>query len=232
HRFLFRSVKLVTLVHCIWSLIGISLKIWYKKKSDFGFNGFQVPVIPKAPRSVRRRRSCKKLDDGQICAFELLAAVAGKLLPRAKALLQVMQQKGKMRLLIAGVKALIYCDTAVQEQNLKHGLDKPYHAENNYFLEHISTVIGSDTDMKLENCKEVNIADGKFQTKIEGGSSNLEDPCDNKIRTGTQKHLDDDSKQTEDVTVTNTCSVKTPIEKHVNNNGLFNSDSSVHLPLY
>uniref|UniRef100_A0A3Q7GMF7 Telomere binding protein n=1 Tax=Solanum lycopersicum TaxID=4081 RepID=A0A3Q7GMF7_SOLLC len=228
----------------------------YKKKLDFGFNGFQVPVIPKAPRSVRRRRSCKKLDDDQICAFELLAAVAGKLLLESESSTSSNAAEGKNEIADGrdGIKSeqveegkavKSECldqgscvesdylpDTAVQDQNLKHGFDKPHHAENNYFLEHTSTVIGSDADLKLENCKEVNITDGKFHHKIEGGSSSLEDPCDSKIRTGTQKHLDDDSKQIEDVTVTNTCSVKNPIKECVNNSGLFNSDGSVQLPLY
>ncbi|CAN4095991.1 unnamed protein product [Withania somnifera] len=228
----------------------------YKKKLDFGFNGLRVPVIPKAPRSVRRRRSCKKLDDGQICAFELLAAVAGKLLLESESSASSNASEGKNEIadcrdgirskqveeckvvksecLDQGscVESAYIPETAAQEQNLKHGYNKPCDAENNYFLEHNSTVIGSDTDMKLENCKEVNVADGKFHAKTEDGSSNLEDPCDNKIRTGTQKHLDNDSKQTEDVTVTNTCTVKNPIEEHVNNNGLFNSESSVQLPLY
>ncbi|CAN4105957.1 unnamed protein product [Withania somnifera] len=226
------------------------------KKLDFGFNGFQVPVIPKAPRSVRRRHSCKKLDDGQICAFELLAAVAGKLLLESESSASSNAEEGKNEIAdcrdgikseqVEGGKAVksecldqgscvesaYIPETAPQERNLKYGFDKPHHAENNYFLEHNSTVIGSDADMKFENCKEANIADGKYHAKIEGGSSNIDDPCESKIREGTQKHVDDESKQTEDVTVTNTCSVKNPIEEHVNNNGLFNSESSVQLPLY
>ncbi|CAM8978346.1 unnamed protein product [Rhodiola kirilowii] len=43
--------------------------------------GFHVPLIPKAPRSDRRRGAFKKNGDGnQTCAIELLATVAGKLL--------------------------------------------------------------------------------------------------------------------------------------------------------
>uniref|UniRef100_A0A7N0TMI9 Uncharacterized protein n=1 Tax=Kalanchoe fedtschenkoi TaxID=63787 RepID=A0A7N0TMI9_KALFE len=49
-----------------------------KKRVD---HGFHVPVIPKAPRSNRRRGAFKKkLDGNQTWAIELLAAVAGKLL--------------------------------------------------------------------------------------------------------------------------------------------------------
>ncbi|XP_009615640.1 telomere repeat-binding protein 4-like isoform X1 [Nicotiana tomentosiformis] len=218
-----------------------------KKKLDFGFNGFQVPFIPKAPRSVRRRGSCKKFDDDQICAFELLAAVAGKLLQESESSTSSNAAEGKYELsdcrdgikceqveedkavksecLDQGscVESAYIPEPAVREQNLKHDLDKPYYAENNSILEHTSTVIGSDSDMTLENCKEVNVADGKFPAKVED--------FDNKI-SETQKHIDDDSKQIDDLTVTNTCSVKGPIEKHVNNNALFNSESSVQLSLY
>ncbi|KAK4353720.1 hypothetical protein RND71_025914 [Anisodus tanguticus] len=236
-----REISDIGSLHLVITYWHASEDMVYKKKLDFGFNGFQVPFIPKAPRSVRRRRSGKKLDDDQICAFELLAAVAGKLLLESESSASSNAAEGKNEIadcrdgikdeqaedgkavksecLDQGscVESGYIPENAALEQNLKHGFDKPYYVENNY--------IGSDTDMKLENCKEVDIADGKFHAKVEGGSSNLEDPRDNKISTGIQKHLDDNSKQIEDVTV-NTCSVKNPIEKHVNNDGLFNSESS------
>ncbi|GJW56645.1 telomere repeat-binding protein 3 [Tanacetum coccineum] len=50
-----------------------------------GFHGLLAPVIPKAPRSSRKRISRHKSSDGgEICAFELLAAVAGKLLEESE----------------------------------------------------------------------------------------------------------------------------------------------------
>nr|GMD29080.1 telomere repeat-binding protein 5-like isoform X1 [Ipomoea batatas] len=52
-----------------------------QKRLDYGFNGYQVPPIPRATRSARRRSVIwRKADDNQMCAFELLASVAGKLL--------------------------------------------------------------------------------------------------------------------------------------------------------
>ncbi|KAL0460334.1 UNVERIFIED_CONTAM: Telomere repeat-binding protein 5 [Sesamum latifolium] len=52
-----------------------------QKRLDYGFNGYQVPPTPRAARSVRRRCVFKrKADDQQMCAFDLLASVAGKLL--------------------------------------------------------------------------------------------------------------------------------------------------------
>ncbi|KAL6565072.1 hypothetical protein OROMI_016522 [Orobanche minor] len=52
-----------------------------QKRLDYGFNGYQLPPTPRAARSVRRRCLFKrKADDQQMCAFDLLATVAGKLL--------------------------------------------------------------------------------------------------------------------------------------------------------
>ncbi|KAK6163183.1 hypothetical protein DH2020_000047 [Rehmannia glutinosa] len=51
------------------------------KRLDYGFNGYQVPPTPRAARSARKRCLFKrKADDQQMCAFDLLATVAGKLL--------------------------------------------------------------------------------------------------------------------------------------------------------
>ncbi|KAB5520331.1 hypothetical protein DKX38_024650 [Salix brachista] len=51
------------------------------KRLDYGFNGYQVPPMPRATRSARRRRSFKKKhEENQMCAFDLLAIVAGNLL--------------------------------------------------------------------------------------------------------------------------------------------------------
>ncbi|KAF4387875.1 hypothetical protein F8388_005492, partial [Cannabis sativa] len=51
------------------------------KRLDYGFNGYQVPAMPRATRSARRRGTVKKrAEENQMCAFDLLATVAGKLL--------------------------------------------------------------------------------------------------------------------------------------------------------
>ncbi|CAH9115646.1 unnamed protein product [Cuscuta epithymum] len=53
-----------------------------KKRLDYyGFNGYQVPPTPRAARSARRRGiTQRRVDDNQMCAFDLLACIAGKLL--------------------------------------------------------------------------------------------------------------------------------------------------------
>ncbi|KAF5727378.1 hypothetical protein HS088_TW22G01071 [Tripterygium wilfordii] len=52
-----------------------------QKRLDYGFNGYQVPFMPRAARSARKRGSFgSRVEDKKMCAFDLLASVAGKLL--------------------------------------------------------------------------------------------------------------------------------------------------------
>ncbi|XP_010456522.1 PREDICTED: telomere repeat-binding protein 4-like, partial [Camelina sativa] len=60
-----------------------------KRKLSCGSNVFDFPSIPKAPRSSRRKVSSSKLgddddDNSQICAIDLLASLAGKLLEESE----------------------------------------------------------------------------------------------------------------------------------------------------
>ncbi|KAI5434435.1 telomere repeat-binding protein 4 [Lathyrus oleraceus] len=56
-----------------------------KKRLGNGLRGFQVPEIPKCPRSTRTRVPIEKpAEDGGACAFELLASLAGKLLQESE----------------------------------------------------------------------------------------------------------------------------------------------------
>ncbi|KAI7756559.1 hypothetical protein M8C21_009869 [Ambrosia artemisiifolia] len=55
-----------------------------KRLYNGGFNGFIAPVVPKAPRSSRRISRKKSSAGSEICPFELLAAVAGKLLQESE----------------------------------------------------------------------------------------------------------------------------------------------------
>ncbi|XP_027347171.1 telomere repeat-binding protein 5-like isoform X2 [Abrus precatorius] len=52
-----------------------------QKRLDYGFNGCQVPAMPRASRSTRRRRKFqRRAEDNQMRAFDLLATIADKLL--------------------------------------------------------------------------------------------------------------------------------------------------------
>lgn len=53
----------------------------FQKRSDYGSCGYPIPVMPQVPKSARGKRSVrKKVEESQMCAFDLLAAVAGDLL--------------------------------------------------------------------------------------------------------------------------------------------------------
>ncbi|KAJ0558379.1 putative Ubiquitin-like domain superfamily [Helianthus annuus] len=49
-----------------------------------GLDSFRAPVVPKAPRSLRRNSHKKSSAGSELCPFELLAAVAGKLLQESE----------------------------------------------------------------------------------------------------------------------------------------------------
>lgn len=52
-----------------------------KKRLEYGFNGYKVPPVPHVPKSAKGKRSArKKKVHNRMCAIDLLAAVAGKLL--------------------------------------------------------------------------------------------------------------------------------------------------------
>nr|XP_010931283.1 telomere repeat-binding protein 3 isoform X3 [Elaeis guineensis] len=55
----------------------------FKKKFECSSNGYQVPAMPQIPISAKGKRSVRrKVVDNQMCAFDLLIAVARKILER------------------------------------------------------------------------------------------------------------------------------------------------------
>ncbi|KAI3734887.1 hypothetical protein L6452_14367 [Arctium lappa] len=67
-----------------------------KKRNYGGFHGFLAPVVPKAPRSLRRRSLHRKSSErDEICAFELLAEVADKLLQESESSTSSTGSEGK-----------------------------------------------------------------------------------------------------------------------------------------
>ncbi|XP_077238992.1 telomere repeat-binding protein 5-like [Tasmannia lanceolata] len=93
----------------------------FQKRLDYGFNGYQVPAIPRALRSARGKGSFKKkIDDNQMCAFDLLATLADKLL-REKEIYPTPSNVSSGRAQFA-----IRKDTIKQEQQDE---EKPYKPE-------------------------------------------------------------------------------------------------------
>ncbi|XP_074555705.1 telomere repeat-binding protein 2-like isoform X2 [Curcuma longa] len=66
-----------------WDKFIDGMNLWdmvSQKKLDNRFDGYRLPLIPHFPKSTKRKRSPrKKRDDDQLCPFDLLVEVAGKL---------------------------------------------------------------------------------------------------------------------------------------------------------
>uniref|UniRef100_A0A5B7AP58 Putative telomere repeat-binding protein 4 isoform X2 n=1 Tax=Davidia involucrata TaxID=16924 RepID=A0A5B7AP58_DAVIN len=231
----------------------------FKKRLDYGFDGCQLPVIPRAPRSVRRKSLHKKtVDDSQICAFELLAAVAGKLLQENESSASSNAAEGKHQLSIhkdgikqevleegkalrlecpdqgSCVESVFVPELAAQERISKSTLKDFPHAESYSVLGHASIndflkKVGSD--VKSEICKSKN-AVGNLPGKVEGASPDSGESFEGNIDSGSERLLKAKGKQNGDLAVANACSSKDPIKICVNTNAFINSDSSVQLPVY
>nr|GMD52895.1 telomere repeat-binding protein 4-like [Ipomoea batatas] len=230
-----------------------------KKRLEYGFDGYRFPVVPRAPRSSRRRHT-GNVDDKQICAFELLAAVAGKLLLESESSASSNAAEGKDGPAIqrdvtepgnfqedkalkpecldrgSCVESAFLPKGAIQEQKIKHGNGGSSYSENSSVSESTFTEFSGKvySGVKLESVKNLD-AEGNFNSEVEGRPSNLGDLCSVKINNATQKQLADDGMQMGDVTMASGSSVKDPIKNYLtttNKNTLNNSDRSVQMPLY
>ncbi|KAG9454661.1 hypothetical protein H6P81_007565 [Aristolochia fimbriata] len=88
-----------------------------QKRLYYGFNGYQVPTMPRASRSARGKSSFKKKAENSMCAFDLLATVAGKLLQEKET--SSSQSVGK-------------ADLAIEKDNIKkeqEDIEKPFKQE-------------------------------------------------------------------------------------------------------
>ncbi|XP_020548885.1 telomere repeat-binding protein 3 isoform X2 [Sesamum indicum] len=232
-----------------------------KKRLDCRFNGYRAPIVPRAPRSIRRRGPRKKLvEDSKLCAFELLAAVAGKLLEESESSASSNIAEGKVKVgacLDGDEKVQPKDDTALKSESLDRGSSAESafvpeicvqehkllsnfkalpQAENDYVVDHISVhaspdrVKKIDCDIKLGICEEKN-SDGNTTCKI-GGSACFDDSFNHKVESEPEVQPEDEKNQIGDLSMANRSTVKDSIGECVNNDVLNNSESSVQLPLY
>ncbi|CAH1445304.1 unnamed protein product [Lactuca virosa] len=97
------------------------------------FDGFQSPMAPKAPRSLRRSSHRKSSEGSKICAFDLLASIADKLLQESESSTSSTSPEQKDQI------------TLPKESQ---------HSDNDSGLEHVSDV---KTNVKLEPCEAKNV---------------------------------------------------------------------------
>ncbi|GFY82170.1 telomeric DNA binding protein 1 [Actinidia rufa] len=233
-----------------------------KKRIEYGFGGYRLPVIPRGPRSVRRR-GAQKVEDSQICAFELLAAVAGKLLQESESSASSNAAEGKVSSGIYSdgikqeqleegealrsecidqgsfVESAIASGLAAQKCNLKSTSREFPHSIYDKILEGTLINFRSDFSKKVGHDLKLGVPDNKKAVekspcKVEAVSPNYGESCDDYIDGGIERQLDAEGNHNRnvDLTVDNTYSSKYPMEICVDIHQLINSDTSVQLPSY
>ncbi|XP_050250506.1 telomere repeat-binding protein 4-like isoform X5 [Quercus robur] len=232
----------------------------FKKRQDHGFNGFRLPTIPRAPRSVRRGLRKKTVEDTQNCAFELLASIAGELLRESESSASSNASEG-IDLLACGKDAVkqerefedkplkaewLYqrnCGDSsfafeMASQNISHKstLKEFSHAESDDVLERTSFIKSFDCsqktggDVKSVICKSKTDSEN-YSSKVEGGSPQFGESCDANVNIEAERQLEVVGLKNEDANKPNICSSKVPTELFLESSAAINSDSNVKLPL-
>ncbi|XP_073119415.1 telomere repeat-binding protein 4-like [Henckelia pumila] len=216
-------------------------------------DGCLTPAIPRAPRSIRKRKPLNKsVESNKLCAFELLAAVAGQLLQENEGSTpgNVAEEKahfgtgknGNQKEQPEDDKALklenydhrscaesaFFPEISVQGCNHFSNFKGLTRAENGSVVEH-SSVESSDSpnkvdcDIKLVISEEKN-ADGVITSEIDGFHQ--------KVEVKPEKNVENDKNRIANLSTSNRSTVKDPSREFVNTDIRFNSESSVHLSLY
>ncbi|CAN6568808.1 unnamed protein product [Malus baccata var. baccata] len=230
-----------------------------KKRLDFGFNGFQVPNIPRAPRSARRGPHRKSVKDGQISAFELLASLAGKLLQESESSASSNASEGNLQPAF-GIDVKLErqdehkplkeecLDQGSSEESVSLGLTSQNinrkgiikefpHADSDTVLERTSVITSSDSSAKAgRHAKSVICSSRptfqKYSGKVEGDSPGIVESCYGNVATGIEVQGDSKPLETGSLKIANPCSSKDPTELHANYPAMLNGDSNVKLSLF
>ncbi|XP_057472616.1 telomere repeat-binding protein 5-like isoform X2 [Actinidia eriantha] len=180
-----------------------------QKRLDYGFNGYQVPPTPRAARSARRRCSFrKKVDDNQMCAFDLLATIAGKILlegegspstcdiltgnelcPTAKDSIKKEQQVEDNLLKVENCdqgscdRSFFISELVSQVPVLEHCSKEFSHARDDGCCRLPSVITPSDCSEKVGSAEKLvhdkcKILLGSFSSKVEVSSSGYQESCD------------------------------------------------------
>lgn len=199
--------------------------------------------------SFQRRCSRKNsVEEDKLCAFELLATVAGKLLQESESsvssnveahadIFREENVKGQPRdeqaLKSESIdhgscaESSFMPETSVHEPDLSSSFKGLPQTDTDSVLEHISVFASPDVqnkrngDSMLGDCL-VNEADGNTNRGV-GDSISAGNSIDLRVEGHLDMHSGDDA---------NTSDVKDPIEECVNSNMLIKSGNSVQLPLY
>ncbi|XP_031251219.1 telomere repeat-binding protein 4-like [Pistacia vera] len=228
-----------------------------KKGLDHGLNGFHVATIPKAPRSNRRRAQLKKTDeDSEICAFDLLASLARKLLQESESSSASSNASGndhtasgkdavqdgcqfqdkplKTDCLEQGSceGSVVVSQSASQNCDQKCSLNEFPLAEDDDILERTSKVIDSGFSGNIggDAIYKSNIMNVNIPSKVEGGSPNFGESFYNGMENVLEQQLETKGMEKGGLNRAETCSSRDPTELRVTFPALINSDRDVKLP--
>ncbi|KVI06954.1 telomere repeat-binding protein 3-like [Cynara cardunculus var. scolymus] len=203
-----------------------------KKSIYYGrFDGFQSTVVPKAPRSLRRS-SIRKLSEGKLCAFDLLAAVADKLLQESESSTSSITPERKGQISVNAKDFVKQEEPEVTEStNLEWNLEPPTikspESDDDSGLEHVSDVRTSGFLKKVGNNVKLEPSEGENVDKLEGNAPDHGGICDfNLVNNIAEIQTEPLGKQSGNLTF------RDPAESCVNTRVLNKSYSSVHLPFY
>ncbi|KAJ8760353.1 hypothetical protein K2173_012594 [Erythroxylum novogranatense] len=215
------------------------------KKQYHGFNGFLVPSFPRAPRSSRGRCLLQKnVDDNQICAIELLASLAGKLLEESESSSAssiaseanklpairndaVKLEQGEDTLLKKEYVDLGSCEESVytpvfasQNGDRKFLLKESQNNANNSILEQFSIITNSDSSDKISKDVKPIVTTNKitreaFPGKLEGGSPDPRESCGCNVDSRFCKEQQANALETGGLANGNTSNPKDPMGSYV-----------------
>ncbi|OIW14176.1 hypothetical protein TanjilG_21316 [Lupinus angustifolius] len=199
-----------------------------KKRLGYGFNGFQVPFIPRRPRSARRKCPSKK--DDQVCAFELLASLAGKLLeegessassnasecnhqPSLSQDVNELDRQEEVKPLIAEDIHHVSCAESISVTDVasQNSSQKPLlHAKTECVLGHNSSV--KSEIFKLE--KKIEHRPNSYSNKLVESPGDFRGSCDGNVKNGFRRELEAGSSGFQRSTSADKCSLKDQLELH------------------
>ncbi|XVE52651.1 hypothetical protein DITRI_Ditri02bG0139900 [Diplodiscus trichospermus] len=228
----------------------------FKKMLDYGVNAFNVPNVPRAPRSIRRRgRTKRTMEHSQICAFELLASLAGKLLQESESSASSNASERHDHVSIGkDVKQeILYDDKPLKTECVERGscevsvvasesttknsdnLKEFSHAEKKAVLERTPTETQAGCleqitdDLRSSICKR-NVAYGSFLGNLGGYSPNLRELFDGISENGVEQEREAKDLETEALSIANICPSKEPLDLSTMLPASNNSDRDVKLP--
>ncbi|GER36678.1 telomere binding protein [Striga asiatica] len=201
------------------------------------------PSMSSLISSQRRVPLKHSFEDSKLCAFELLAAVAGKLLQESESSASSNVAEGNEKQCASGNgngKGQLIDDKALKSDSFEHGscaessfVPEISVQEQNLFPRFKEKPVSSDVLEKVD-CGVQLEEECKFNKNGNsvGGSVCFGDSFNFKVESEPKMDLGDEKCQIGELSIAKTSNVKEPNEECVNSNLIINSDSSVQLPVY